>query len=581
MNARGKNCLTPVILLFLSAGPVISQSDEITTTGQTATFKVQSTLVEVPVVVRDRAGNAVGNLRQEDFHVFDKGKRQEITKFLVQKRTAGATPEAGARSFSPQAVTTEAPKLPILPQHFIAFLFDDVHIRFADLPQVRNAVRRYLSSSLQPGNRVALYTTSGKIAVDFTADPQTLEAPLLQIVPNPIHPSALGSCLYISYYQAVQIDQQVSLNPREGDMARSIPLSAAYWDTIRCIGGGAQGPSGAGMTGMLFRDTVQEINAAYYSGEQESRATLAALSNLVRRIALMPGERSIILLSPGFFVSFNLEKQDSDLTAQAIRSKVLINTVGARGVWTSSAFEASQSGGAPPPEVILFHDIDGEVATGELIDLAEDTGGTANLNNDFDGGIRKAAATPEYIYLLGLAPQNLKFDGSFHSLKVTVTAPGKLALQARRGYWAPKQAEDELAVSRQEIEDAVFSRDEIHDLAVDMHTQVTNPGGQAKLNVLASVDLKALRLRKVDDRNRNDVTIVAALFDTNGNFIAGAEKILQLRLRDETVRALDDRPPFVVVTDFPVKPGAYLVRLVARDAEGRQLTAENAAVEVP
>ncbi|HVN04909.1 MAG TPA: VWA domain-containing protein [Bryobacteraceae bacterium] len=578
MNAHGMGYLTPVILVLLSSVPVFSQSDEITTTGQTPTFKVQTTLVEVPVVVRDRAGDAVGNLRQEDFHLFDKGKRQEITKFSVQKRTAVVTPEARARSTPPPAVTAGRSAPQILPLHFIALLFDDVHIRFADLPQVRDAVRRYLSSSLQPGDRVALYTTSGKIARDFTGEPGTLEQPLLQIAPNPIHPSALASCLYISYYQAVQIDQQVSLNPREDDMARSIPLSAAYWDTVRCIGGGdAQGPA----AGMLFRDTVQEINAAYYSGEQESRATLAALSNLVRRMALLPGERTIILASPGFFVSFNLEKQASDLTAQAIRSKVLINTVGVRGVWTSSAFEASQSGGAPPPDVTLFHDIDGEVATGELIDLAEDTGGTANLNNDFDGAIRKAAATPEYIYVLGFAPQNLKFDGSFHSLKVTVTAPGKLTLQARRGYWAPQQAEDELAVSRQEIEDAVFSRDEIHDLAVDMHTQVINPGGQAKLNVLASVDLKALHLRKVEDRSRNDVTIVAALFDTNGNFIAGAEKIVQLRLRDETVRGLDDRPPFVVVTDFPVKPGAYLVRMVARDAEGRQLTAENAAVDVP
>jgi hypothetical protein len=37
----------------------------------------------------------------------------------------------------------------------------------------------------------------------------------------------------------------------------------------------------------------------------------------------------------------------------------------------------------------------------------------------------------------------------------------------------------------------------------------------------------------------------------------------------------------VIRTDFDVKPGAYLVRLVVRDAEGQQITAENAAVEVP
>jgi hypothetical protein len=113
-----------------------------------------------------------------------------------------------------------------------------------------------------------------------------------------------------------------------------------------------------------------------------------------------------------------------------------------------------------------------------------------------------------------------------------------------------------------------------------MHTKLTHAGEQAKLTVLTSVDLKAIQLRKADDRNRNDLTIIAALFDTNGNFLQGTEKLLQLRLRDETVAALDQKPPVVIGTDFDVKPGAYLVRLVVRDAEGQQITAENAAVQV-
>jgi hypothetical protein len=127
----------------------------------------------------------------------------------------------------------------------------------------------------------------------------------------------------------------------------------------------------------------------------------------------------------------------------------------------------------------------------------------------------------------------------------------------------------------------VFSRDEIHNLPVDMHTRVIQAGGAAKLNVLTSVDLKLIHLRKAGDRNRNDVTIVAAVFDANGNFIAGQQKILELRLRDETVRGLEQRPPVTIDTDFDMKPGAYLVRLVVRDAEGQQLTAENAGVRIP
>ena len=271
------------------------------------------------------------------------------------------------------------------------------------------------------------------------------------------------------------------------------------------------------------------------------------------------------------------------MMALAIHSKVLISAVDARGVWTNSAFSASKRGASAASirDEVAFRDLEGQANTDALIALAEDTGGAVNLNNDFFGGVEKGAAVPEYMYVLGFVPQNLKLDGSFHALKVTAGSGEKLSLQARRGYWAPKHPEDEAAVSKQEIEDAVFSRDEIHNLPVDMHTQLTKSGEQAKLNVLTSVDLKSIHLRKAEDRNRNDLRIVATLFDTNGNFLVGTEKLVQLRLRDETVAGLDRKPPVVIRTDFDVKPGAYLVRLVVRDAEGQQITAENAAVEVP
>ena len=71
--------------------------------------------------------------------------------------------------------------------------------------------------------------------------------------------------------------------------------------------------------------------------------------------------------------------------------------------------------------------------------LADSTGGVFfHNNNDLDEGLRRVAETPEYSYVLAFVPQNLKLDGSYHSLKVTVKNPPKLNVQARRGYYAPK-----------------------------------------------------------------------------------------------------------------------------------------------
>jgi hypothetical protein len=369
----------------------------------------------------------------------------------------------------------------------------------------------------------------------------------------------------VSYFQAVEVDQQVGLQPTQQDMAKSLALRVAveeYGD---------------------FNTAVQEIRDAYYSGLQESRTVLAALKIIVRRMAGAPGQRSVVLVSPGFFVPPDLQEESSQLMALAIRSKVLISSVDARGVWANPVFDACHPGAAAAAiqDEAQFRDLDGQANSDELIALADGTGGTVNLNNDFDGGVRNAAGAPEYLYVLDFAPPDLKLDGSFHSLKVTLNSGEHLSVQARRGYWAPKHAEDPVTAAKQEINDAVFSREEMHNLPVEMHTQVTQSGAGATLNVLATMDLKSLHLRKVDDRNRNDVTIVAAVFDANGNFIAGAQKVLQLRLRDETVQWLAQKPPVTIDTNFEMKPGAYLVRLVARDAEDQQITMENAGVQIP
>jgi VWFA-related protein len=548
------------------AGP--SGNDEVTTHDQPVTFKVQSNLVEVPVVARDRQGHAIANLRKDDFRVFDKGKRQEITKFSVQKAGGPATPESRAENAQPlpDGRGSVAAGPPVLPNRFVAFVFDDVHIRFEDLPQVRTAVQKYIGSSLGPQDRVALFTTSGRIGANFTNRPEEFNASLLKVAPNPIRGPDLSSCgAYVSYFQAVQVDQQIGLQPTLADVPKSLALRVA----VEEIGD--------------FNNAVMELRDAYTSGLQETRGTLAALKIVVQRMAAMPGQRSVVLVSPGFLVPPDLQNQSSDLIQLAIRSKVLIGGVDARGVWNIPAFQACQAG-APATTIqdeVAFRQIEQEANTDELIALAEDTGGTLNRNNDFMGGVQKAAAAPEYLYVLGFVPQNLKPDGSFHALKVTINTGEKASLQARRGYWAPKHPDDAVEASKQEIESAVFSHDEIHDLPVEMHTQVTETGGQAKLNVLTSVDLKLIRLRKADDRNRNDLTMVAAVFDANGNFISGQQKILQLRLRDQTVQGLQQRPPFTVDTNFDMKPGAYLVRLVVRDEEGQQLTAENAGVQIP
>ena len=76
-------------------------------------------------------------------------------------------------------------------------------------------------------------------------------------------------------------------------------------------------------------------------------------------------------------------------------------------------------------------------------ELADATGGRYfHNNNDLKAGFAQVAAAPEFVYVLGFSPQNLKLDGAYHALKVTLKMSHGLDLQARRGYYAPKHLPD-------------------------------------------------------------------------------------------------------------------------------------------
>jgi VWFA-related protein len=149
-----------------------------------ATLRVRVNLVLVPVVVRDAAGRAVGNLHVENFRVFDNGRPQEIVQFAIEKAEEHVAPSAtvsGPKSLSGAPLS---PAVFVAPKRFTALFFDDLHLDFGNLSNVRNASLRYLSSVVLSTERVGIFTSSGLAGLDFTGDRARLEDALNRIRPN-------------------------------------------------------------------------------------------------------------------------------------------------------------------------------------------------------------------------------------------------------------------------------------------------------------------------------------------------------------------------------------------------------------
>ncbi len=215
-------------------------------------------------------------------------------------------------------------------------------------------------------------------------------------------------------------------------------------------------------------------------------------------------------------------------------------------------------------------------------DLAHATGGEwFHSNNDLGDGFKRLAAAPEFIYVLAFTPENLRSDGKYHQLQIALRDPKGLTLQARKGYYAPKRGVDAIDQAKQDIEDAVFARDVVRDIPLAVHTQFFRSGDAgASLSVVSQLDIRYLHYRKAEGRNDDTVTVVAALFDRNGFYITADEKLLTLKLRDETLeKKLGSGVK--IKSSFNVKTGGYVVRVVARDSEGQMMASETTSVDIP
>ena len=546
---------SPPLAAAPSPNPSVS---EISSRDEMTTFKVRVNLVLLRVVVRDANGHAVGNLQKEDFQLLDDRKPQVISHFAVEQPASQARNKGGSNR-EEQSATTAAP------ERYLAYVFDDVHLEFADLTRVRDAAGRHIAS-LQPEDRVAIFTTSGRGNLDFTDDKAQLHAALRTLQPRPLARVPTGHCPAITFYMA-------DLMENRNDQ---VAYQTATMDALSCQFNNDQ--TYLGQARQLVELTAP---TELHTGEAESRLAITAVHDVIRRMAEMPGQRTLLLLSPGFLVP-EMQWEYDQLIDRALRAQITISALNARGLYTvDPRGDVSQTTSALVGQRAQFAFASAVAEEEILFALSNGTGGTYfHNNNDLDAGLRQIATAPEYFYVLGFAPQNLKLDGSFHNLKVTLKDSPQLAIQARKGYYAPRHAADPAEEARQEIEEALFSREELHELPVELHTQFFKANNlDAKLAVLVHVDVKQLHFRKQEGRNRNDLTIVSGLFDGNGRFVTSSEKVVEMRLKDDTL-AHKLGSGITLKSSFDVKPGSYLLRLVVRDAEG-QLAATNGAIEIP
>ena len=435
-TAAGFSLLVTSLLLLAA---IAVQSQDKKQTGKSAdddVIKVTSNLVSLDVIVKDKKGKVITDLKPEDFTVTENGVPQKIEFFDSTLTSSENSQPAGTIVSSPPKPKTPAG----FPRNIIALVLDGQSTEVANLKHVREGMVKYIRERISDGDSVALFSISGGLQLlqTFTEDKARL----------------------ISAVEKAYDGSTASKTSEARDLSQNI-------NSLRDqISGGVTGPiaatPGAGATGSAAAQTMiaqrmleEYIQLRSVLSVQQTRPVLAALAAISEGLRSIPGKKTLIMFSQGFIAPETLDWQVQSTIDIANRANVAIYIIDSSGLTGG----APQSGALVPISplggISAATDIEQRrrAAAGEsvfditrqeglnrqqdlLYRISEDTGGRFLKNtNDIAGGLERIDAEIRSRYTLAYRSTDSNFDGSFRKVKIEVQRPDTNIL-TRPGYYA-------------------------------------------------------------------------------------------------------------------------------------------------
>jgi VWFA-related protein len=515
-----------------------------------SSIRVTSELVLANVVVRDKKGNLVRDLKKEDFTLYEDGKKQQISTFdfenVDQLETAGAaeqtvTGEAAAETTGPAGVLKKstAPAMNARDRRVIVLFFDFSAMEPDQIDRCVDSAKKYINAQMRPADIVALVSlsTNMRVDLDFTDD----KPKILSVLSSYSSDSGQGF---------------------------------AMGDT-----GSAEGTA---ETGGSFTPDDTDYNT--FSADWK----LLALQSTMQALGKIQQKKSLIYFSNG--ISQTGTDNQSALraaTAAAVKNNVSIYPVDVRGLQAfppgGEAQSASLHGQSAYNGNAVLNDLNNNAASQETLStLAADTGGKAFFDtNDFSGVFTQVQKDSSAYYVLGFTSTNPLKDGHYRRLKVVVDR-ADAKLEFRPGYYSGRdyqhlnradreaQLEDELAAELPQTDvplyagTAYFRQDESHYyLAVSLVV----PGSQIPF---------------VSEKDKDNATI-----DIIGEVrLTGKGRVPVGQLRDTVKLALDStqqvrRKNVQYNTGFVLAPGNYHLKFIVRENQTGHMGSFETDVQVP
>lgn len=520
--------------------------------------RVDANLIQLDVTVTDDNGRAIKGLTADDFELSENGKLRKVTSFSAVSRRAESVAANGTaaprKSVPLPGPTTRLTQGQV--RRTVALVVDTVGLSIESLASVRQGLTKYVDTVMQPGDLVAIITTSGGLGSlqQFTSDKRLLRAAIQRL--------------------------KVGANGRGVSSFVALEGAPVYPRLFRLDPMGSKGRAEA------FRE---EVGAS---------SMLSALSTIVSGMRELPGRKSLVVMSDGYRITTGRNStvdRTKDamrrLTDLANRASVVIYTLDARGLaYTGLTSNDSTSGLELGPVQQQIEDRKNALMDTQrgLRELAHDTGGfTIQNTNDVGGGIERIVADQADYYLLGYQPDEGAFDPEqlrFINYKVKVKRSG-VNVRFRTGFLGVPErtatTNDTAAAERLLGESIVspFDSTEIHMRLTPMFGNDASGSFVRLLLHLRTADLTFITTP--NGEHQGSIDLLQVIFTDDGRVANEVSNTHKIQLSDELYRrSLQDGFVYTSSNAIP-RPGAYQMRVAVRDTATKRIGSVSQFFEVP
>lgn len=564
---------------------------------QDEVVRVTTNLVQADVIVTDKSGRQVTDLRPEDFEVLEDGKRQTLSHFSYISTERPTRPSEAATNPGEKS----SPELPDLPvseaqaRRTLVIVVDDLGLSAESIVSVRKALKEFVENQMQPHDLVAIVQTtkaSGALQ-QFTSDKKRL----------------LATIERITWFGAGR-----------GALSPFAPVNTQTEITS--------------VQGAQILNEMEEERASQYAV-----GTIGTLSLVVRGLREVTGRKAVLLIAESFRLfttqgrNVRLIESLKNVADQANRSSTVLYTVDASGLnplnltaedkvsGPAYTFDTNAFGNPTPPlknrgtprrndvptaasialeeggSSAAFKRLDALVTQRDnqnvqnhsvLSFLADRTGGlfTANTNNLSLATERMLQDQSGY-YLLAYRPgepnpESKEGGARFHKLTIKVKRSG-LNVRSREGYYTGTSEIASTKTREQRLSQALISPFAAGAVAVRITPLFFNDRAEGSyLRVLLHLEAKDLTFNEQPDKSQQTVLdIVAVNLGEDGKVVDQFSDTQTLDVNGEAFSGVQ-KNGLSFVLNVPVKKsGAYQLRVAVRDVASDRIGSAGQFVQVP